>query len=245
MVRIFSDRCSLARAAAGHIVTVGRRSIVERDRFDLVLSGGKTPKETYKTLAEQLLGDRTFWEKTHIYWGDERYVPSGDARSNYFVARNLLMDPLNIPPDNIHPIPVDVMEPMRAAELYEKRLPEFPDLLMLGVGEDGHTASLFPDSPALDETERGVVVTEAPAEPKLRISVTPPVIAAAREVMVLVTGGNKAEALGRAFASDGDFHETPARLARDAAWFVDAAAAEQIVERGTIDFLLDGVGSET
>ncbi len=252
MIRIFSDHCSAARAAAEHIVAVGRRCVAERGRFDWVLSGGKTPEETYRTLAEKLHDDCNFWKRTHIYWGDERCVPSHHPQSNYSMAKRSLLDLAGVAPDHIHPILTDAADPLRVAEQYEKVLPESPDLLMLGVGEDGHTASLFPHSPALDEAERRVVVVEAwfavaqrrrrTVEPRLRISVTPPVLAAAREVVVLVVGSNKAAALARVFAADGDFHETPARLVRDATWFADRDAAQQIIGMDVTEVYQEDVG---
>ena len=226
----------------GYIAAVARRCVAERGSFRWVLSGGRTPEETYRALAEKLHCSRELWGKTHVFWGDERCVPCDHPQSNYLMAKRRLLDFVDIPPQQIHRIPADAPDLRRAVEQYERILPIVPDLIMLGLGEDGHTASLFPHSPALEESERRLALIEAPVEPRARITVTPPVLAAAREVLVLVAGSGKAAALARVFAAEGDYHETPARLVRDAAWFVDKDAAVQIVEMDAAAILEERMG---
>jgi 6-phosphogluconolactonase len=227
MIYTFDDSESLAQYAANEIAKSAQLSMAERGRFDLVLAGGKTPNRTYEILAEAGSGSR-LWENTHFSWADERCVPPDDVESNYHSARLCLLDPLKIPPGHIHRIPAEDADPSEAAERYGTIFPQRPDLLLLGMGDDGHTASLFPGSPALDETRRRFVVSQAPVEPRLRITATPPTIAAARTILVLVCGKNKADAVRRVFSREGDIHETPARLVRGAIWLVDKSAAKEL-----------------
>jgi len=228
MILTFPDLESLSQAAARHIVLTGQRSIDDRGVFELALSGGNTPNRTYELLGETA-GQRDLWENTHFYWGDERCVPPDHPQSNYGAARRVLLDALRVPPENIHRIRAEDPNRHRAAEEYAAIFPAQPDLLLLGMGGDGHTASLFPGSPALDETDERFVATESPKEPRLRITITPPAIAAAQMIMVLVSGGDKADALRRVFAPRGDAHETPARLVRDAVWLIGGEAAKGFV----------------
>jgi len=221
---VLPDYEQLSQAAARNIVLIGQRGVVEHGTFELVLAGGKTPVRAYQLLAERSGDNRTLWDNTHVFWGDERCVPPDHVESNYGIARRWLLDPLQIPTSQIHRIPADGPDPHEAAEQYESVFPLRPGLLLLGMGADGHTASLFPGSPALDETTKRFVAVEAPVEPRLRITITPPAIAAAREVMVLTFGANKAAALRRVFSPEGDVRETPARLVRDAVWLVDSGA---------------------
>ncbi len=230
MVRIFSGYEGFSRAAAEYIVQAGQQSIAGRRRFDLVLSGGSTPRGTYEKLVEMTRSQPGFWESTHIYWGDERCVPNDHEQSNYHGAALSLLDLVQVPPDQIHSIIADDTDFAAAAERYDGEFPSRPDLLLLGVGADGHTASLFPGSPALQESKNRFALVEAPVEPKLRITLTPPVIAAARNILVLTSGANKAAAVRRAFAERGTIRETPARLLRTALWYIDTDAGEQLPE---------------
>jgi len=232
MISTFSDHETLSQAAARQILMMGQRCLVERQRYDLVLAGGKTPNRTYEILAATGCANRNLWENTHIYWGDERCVAPDHAESNYHSARVHLLDTLEIAPDHVHRIPADDPNLHQAAERYGNVFPLQPDLLLLGIGDDGHTASLFPGSPALAETARRFVVAQVPVEPRLRITITPPAIAQARTILVLASGSNKADALRRVFANESNIHETPARLVRDALWLVDRDAATGIADVG-------------
>jgi 6-phosphogluconolactonase len=228
MLRTFSDTGTLHRAAAYHILSLAWEALGDRETFSLVLSGGQTPLGTYRELL-QIEGDwDEVWDRLHFYWGDERYVPHDDPRSNYRGAQRALLRYLPIGPEQVHPVPTDLDDPDEAARSYEKEMPARPDLMLAGLGEDGHTLSLFPGSPALAEESRRVVAVEAPAEPPTRITCTPPVVQNARNVLVLAHGEEKAEAVGKVLAPEGDINETPGRLLRDAEWFVDREATGRL-----------------
>lgn len=231
MIRIFPDYEALSRAAAEHVVRVGREALMQRGMFHLALSGGSTPGGAYGILAEELRADPRLRRATHFYWGDERCVPAEHPQSNYAMARGCLLDRLEILPGQVHPIQADDPDPQGAAERYAASFPARVDLLLLGMGEDGHTASLFPGSRGLAKGNPRFVFVEAPVEPRGRITITPSGIAAARGVLVLVCGANKAEALRRVFAPEGDVQQSPARLVREARWFVDRGAAALLEPR--------------
>jgi len=229
MIRIFADHESLSFAAAEYVASQAEEAIRSRGRFTWLLAGGRTPEAMYRILAGTPFRDRGFWRGTHIFWGDERCVPPDDGQSNYFLAKRCFLDHVAIPPEQIHRIEAEAPERDAAAEAYEALLPARPDLLLLGMGADGHTASLFPYAAALDESERRVVPAEAPVEPKLRITITPAVFGQCRRILVLASGPAKAQALQRVFCEEGDVRRTPARLVRDAEWFVDRAATKGLV----------------
>ena len=234
MIKLFSNHLELSRAAATYVYLLGKRSVARRGRFDLLLAGGRTPCEIYRLLSDRARHGRSLWRNTHIYWSDERAVGAKHPDSNYGMAREWLLDRLELRPEQVHRIGVDGPDLAAAAEQYEQVLPERADLLLLGVGADGHTASLFPGSPAIKEQKRRVMAVEAPVEPRLRITVTPAVIAVARNVVVAVSGSGKAAALRRVFDKQGDVTHTPARLARRGTWFVDHAAARELMAMGLV-----------
>ncbi|MFA5865506.1 MAG: 6-phosphogluconolactonase [Phycisphaerae bacterium] len=230
MIRIFHEYEELCRTAAEYIVTIGKRCIGKQGTFDLVLSGGKTPAECYRILAGRHQHEQKLWSNTHVYWSDERCVPPTDPESNYYMAKTTLLDFVNIPPEQIHRIPGESPDPQAAANQYDAKFPLSVDLLLLGIGQEGHTASIFPFSPVITETKRHVVYVEAPVKPQKRITITPLVIANAVEVLVLVSGENKAHAMEQVFTEFGNVQETPARLIRKAVWFVDKPAAKRIAK---------------
>lgn len=231
-VRRFPDEAALTRAALDLVSRAAREAVATRGRFLLALSGGTTPLPLYAAMAAQGLGAP--WERTVFCFGDERLVPMGDPRSNFGAVAPLLFTRAPIPVGNIHPMPVEVRPPGRAAavaaeelreifDLAPGQLPRF-DLLLLGLGPDGHMASLFPHSPALAETERLVVDVPAPdtVEPKVpRLTVTVPVINAARQVLFLVSAKGKEQALAGALSGPPD-PALPASLARPegGAWWL-------------------------
>jgi len=177
----------------------------------------------------------------HIFWGDERYVPLDDLRNNYRMARETLLDAVPCPTANVHPMPTDLPDPEAAAQEYEKTLrsyfptawPHF-DLVLLGLGDEGHTASLFPESPALVERRRWVVAVKAPSEPPLRLTLTLPALTQAANVYFLVTGSNKSQALHHVLTETPDLKNYPAagvRLAPGTViWWVDREAAALVRE---------------
>jgi len=235
MIRIFNEYESLSQSAAEYIVTIGKQCVEKRGKFELVLSGGKTPEECYKILGSRYAHDRNLWEQTHVYWADERCVPSDSAQSNYRLAKTSFLDYVPIPSSQIHRIMGESPDPRAAADEYDELFPLSPDMLILGIGFDGHTASIFPYSPAITETKRHVMYVETSAEPQKRITITPRVIANSMEVLVLVSGEEKAEALQQVFGDTGDVRKTPALLIRKSLWFVDKAAAEKITKSILVD----------
>ncbi len=232
MMRVFDEAGQLSDAATAFIASCAEQAVKERGEFHWLLCGGSTPRRIYRLLAGNPYGGRTFWWRTHFYWGDERCVPPTDPRSNYYLARESLLDLIGTPDSQIHRMPADVPDKEAAGAVCEAILPAKADLVLLGMGEEGHTASIFPHSPVIDETRRQVMHVVAPeyAVPRDRLTVTPPVLRAARQVLVLAEGEKKAEALEKVFRPGGDVHETPARLVRDAVWFVDRAAARLVLK---------------
>jgi 6-phosphogluconolactonase len=194
----------------------------------LALAGGSTPRRAYELAAER----RPDWSRAEVWWGDERCVPPDDERSNYRMTREALLDRLLVPPRNVHRIRGE-LAPEKAADEYARELGDRSlDLVLLGLGPDGHTASLFPRSPALSESERTVLAVEAGLEPFVpRVTLTLPALERARIILFLVAGSDKANAVARAFGAAEPDAGTPASLVRSAnggtlAILDEAAAAE-------------------
>lgn len=194
-VMICSGPGELARRGASAIAgaIIRKRS----GQISVALSGGSTPKPVYQRLAAGYR-DAIPWQRVLLFWGDERFVPHDSPHSNYRMAEEAMIDPLSLPAANIHPVPTDLPDPADAARQYELTLRrelggDSPalDLLLLGLGDDGHTASLFPGSPALQELAHDTAVAQAPAEPRTRITLTLPMIGRAREIIFLVSGRGK------------------------------------------------------
>lgn len=191
----------LSRQIADAMVAIVDDAVRRRGRCTVALSGGNTPRTLYGLLASEF-SERIPWTHVQIFWGDERYVPADHADSNYRMARETLLDHVSCPASNIHAMPTHIAPPESAAAAYDETLrvhfgddpPRF-DLVLLGLGQDGHTASLFPKSDALEERARWVVATRAPVEPAIRLTLTMPVLNQAANLFVLVAGSDKAEAL--------------------------------------------------
>ncbi len=215
-IHIVEEPARLAGGWLAHFASEGAR---------IALSGGGTAGAAYDAAAELL----PEWSDAHVWFGDERVVPPDDERSNYRLARERLLDRLRVPPQ-VHRVQGE-LGARAAAELYDRELDGVAlDLALNGIGADGHTASLFPAAPALDERERRAVAAEAGLEPFVeRVTLTPPVFAATRLLVYLVTGESKAEAVRRAFAEEPS-PETPASLIRgvETIAIVDSAAAAQL-----------------
>jgi 6-phosphogluconolactonase len=193
------------------------RKVVEaRGRCTVALAGGSTPRALYAAM------EALPWGLLEFFFGDERAVPPGDSESNYRMAKEALFG--NHPESRVHRMEADRPDLDRAAEEYSRLLPDAIDVLLLGMGPDGHTASLFPGSTALDERERKIVAVVGPKPPPRRLTITPPVIEAAHEIFVLVRGADKAAALKRAREGAWNPKEIPAQLARRGTWIVDRAA---------------------
>lgn len=196
----------------------------ERGTASLCLAGGQTPKLGYETLAQATGID---WSGVSVYFGDERCVPPDHPDSNYRLARLALLDRVNILPESVHRIRAESSNSDDAAADYARKLPDLFDVLVLGVGEDGHTASLFPGSLAVRETERKVLPVLGPKPPFERITLTPPALAG-RVVLVVAVGAAKSNAVSQALEGDLDWDRCPAQLARDAVWILDHAAGKQL-----------------
>lgn len=228
---VVPDARALARRAAERIVELARAAVRERGRCSVGLAGGTTPRASYEVLATSALAAALPWPAISWYFGDERAVAPDHPESNYGAARESLFAGRPEALERVFRMRADEADLDAAAREYGERLPEPLDLLLLGIGEDGHTASLFPGSPALAEREARVVVVTGPKPPNPRLTVTPPVIEAARELVVLVSGAGKAEALARALEGVLDPSAVPAQLARRGTWLVDDAAAARLRER--------------
>jgi len=189
----FASDEQVAETATRRLLAAAEHAIAERGRFQLVLAGGRTPLAVYRLLVEQPAD----WASWHLFFGDERCLPADDPERNSLAAREVWLDRVPIPPDNIHPIRAELgAEPAAAhyAELIRDRLPW--DLVLLGLGEDGHTASLFPGHPIPDES-LVIPVHDAPKPPPERVSLTPQALGSSRAILILVTGRGKREALAR------------------------------------------------
>jgi 6-phosphogluconolactonase len=210
-----------ARVIAEHVSA----SVHARGRCALALTGGDTPRPVYTQLVEMPWAGRIPWPQVDIFFGDERAVPPDDPASNYRMARETLLDHVPVPPSHIHRMEAERSDRDNAAAEYAALLPQQLDVLLLGMGEDGHTASLFPGSPVLHEASQRVVAITGPKAPIERLTITPPVMIAATVVIVLVAGAAKAPVLARVFEGPVDTDQFPAQLALSRIWIVDDAAA--------------------
>jgi 6-phosphogluconolactonase len=223
-LRILSPR-ALPTALASFLAAILRHTAQQQGRTSFALAGGTTPQTTYAALAGPPLRAIVPWHVIDVFFGDERAVPPDHPHSNYHMAMKALIEPLGLPAGHVHRMHADDADLAAAARAYDAILPDRLDLLLLGIGDDGHTASLFPGSPARSEQGRRVVPARAPHPPFDRLTITPPVIAAAHHVVVLAAGAGKADAVRRALADDADPVLVPAALARHGTWFLDTAAA--------------------
>ncbi len=227
--RLVIERTSrLWDAAAEWIATAVAADVAVQGRCAVALAGGTTPRGVYERLARDPLATRTPWPDVDLYFGDERAVPPTDRESNYGMVASTLLEHVTVPAGQVHRMEAERADRDAAARDYERTLPEELDLLLLGMGADGHTASLFPGSSSLDERARRVLPVTGPSAPTERLTITPPVIAAARRVAVLVAGAGKAPILARVLRGPVKPHELPAQLALRGVWFVDREAAAQI-----------------
>jgi 6-phosphogluconolactonase len=232
---IVPDLEGLARAAAKHVRAAAARAIARRGRFRLALAGGSTPRVLYRALAADAGG--IDWRRTDFFFGDERAVPPDHAASNYHMVRETLLEPAGIPAANVHRLRGDDADLDATARAYEETLkagaaPPWLDLALLGLGPDGHTASLFPRAPGLHERERLAIAAEAGLEPFVpRVTMTPPMLANADCVLFLITGEAKADAVRQGFEEPpSDATPTSRIRSRDGQTIVvlDAAAASKL-----------------
>lgn len=245
-IRIYRDSRTLAAAAAELFIAVGAEDVSRQGYFNVALAGGSTPRETYELLSEDSRAGRVNWLKTYVFWGDERCVPPDHPESNYRMAQRSLLDHVPVPAEQIYRMQGEI-SPQIASDIYERLLrvhfasleaeengSHTFDLVLLGLGNDGHTASLFPGSEALDVQDRWVAANYAAGLDSWRLTLTRPCINAARQVVFLVSGGRKAEILKQVIAPHeervaSDLHGLPAAAIQPQAgklvWLVDEAAA--------------------
>ena len=234
----FADPAALAATAAEHVLA---RTAANRGRVAICLTGGSSPKRLYQLLATESYRNRLPWHRVHWFIGDERFVPADDPLHNMSMARAAFLNRC-APPQNIHPIPTTTADPASGAALYERELRSFYgadvldnvrplfDLVLMGVGPDGHTASLFPGDLALDETARWVVgVPKANVAPFVpRVTLTLPTLASCREMLFEVAGTDKRAILTRVFAGE-NLPANRARSTGETVWLVDRAAMPENV----------------
>jgi 6-phosphogluconolactonase len=242
---VYPDHERLIRGAAAFLAGAAARSIAARGRFTLALSGGHTPRPLYARLAAPDYRDRIDWSKVHIFFGDERCVPPDDPQSNYRMVRETLLEQVPLPAGNIHRLRGEEA-PEQAAADYARVLqkafggdaatggppPEGFDLILLGLGDNGHTASLFPGLEAVRERVRWVMAQYVEAVGRWRLTLTPVVINAAHRVAFLVSGANKAAILGRVLEGPYQPEVLPSQIIQpthgELHWLLDAAAAAQL-----------------
>jgi 6-phosphogluconolactonase len=242
-LRQFADPEELSEAAAGEFCRIACQAIAERRRCVVVLTGGSTPRRLYELLTTDRYRHRVAWDRVEFFWGDERAVPPDDRDSNFRMADDVLLEPLAIPSAHIHRIEGERNDLNAAALAYEREiarvfgvLPDGPppafDLVLLGMGADGHTASLFPGTDVSAESPRWVVPQYAPAIVANRVTMTPRLLNAARHVMFLVAGTEKADALALVLEGARDPQRLPAQMIEPTSgvvvWFVDRGAAARL-----------------
>jgi 6-phosphogluconolactonase len=220
---VVSDTPAAMAAAAARAIAAGIREAVQaRGSCSVCLAGGGTPRPIYELLrAEADLP----WGEVDIYYGDERCVPPDDPDSNHRMASESLLEGL---PARVHRMEAESTDRQAAADRYAADLPQNLDVLILGMGGDGHTASLFPGQDATEEREQKVVVVEGPKPPPWRLTITAPVIEAARQTVVLVTGAGKAGMVARVLRGPLSVRDLPIQLARGGTWYLDQAAAAEL-----------------
>ena len=234
MIRVFDTPAQLAKQAAEQIINIARQSVIERGSFTIALSGGGTPRETYRLLAEENPYHITFpWQETHFFWGDERPVPPDHPDSCYLMAHRAMLSKVLVSEGNVHRIKAELSPEVAAAEyeaelracdaLVKEELPRF-DLILLGFGSEGHTASLFPGTKALAEKDQWVIPNWVGKLYSMRITLTAPVINQSAHVLFLVTGREKALALKGTLEGLYEPEQMPAQL---------------IQPRGTLTYFLD------
>jgi 6-phosphogluconolactonase len=232
-MHVYRDPAALARALSDFIVATASLAMAERGAFRIALSGGHTPQATYELLGREPLREEISWSDTLIYFGDERCVPPTDVQSNYRMVQRALLEHVPIPPANVHRIPGEI-DPGLAANEYASILradfgnvPQF-DLMLLGLGKDGHTASLFPGTPPDTDDEALVRAVYAQTDLMWRVTMTPKVINASRSVAFAVQGADKAQILAEVYEGPRDPVKYPAQIVHPSGrltWFVDELAA--------------------
>ena len=238
MIRIYNDLEALSQAAAELFAVQSRQASLICGRFSVALSGGETPRRMYEILASEPFRERIHWDEVHIFWSDERCVAADDPRNNALMAHLSFLDRVPIPPENVHPISCS-SDPQQAALDYESELKHFfstsnPNfhLVLLGLGSNGHIASLFPHTEVLNETKRWVSAVYVEELGMSRVTFTAPFINQASQVIFLVSGADKAQVLEDVLEGSYQPNELPAQLIRPDGkhpiWLVDKAASHKL-----------------
>jgi 6-phosphogluconolactonase len=239
-LNIFNTEEEVLDALAAHFVSIANESISARGKFSVALSGGNSPKKLYELLASDY-HDQVDWEKVYFFFGDERNVPQTDKDSNYLMAKNALFIPLMIDSDHVFPVDTS-LSPAEAAAKYEEEIEQFFDedemsfdLVLLGLGDNSHTASLFPHTPVLHDRTPGVKDVFLPDQQVYRITLNAPMINEARHIAFLVYGEGKAIAVHHVLEDGEDIEEFPAQLIEpifgEIQWFLDEAAASMLADK--------------
>lgn len=239
-IATYPDSDILSRQAAQYTVRLANESIVTHGRFIIALSGGSTPKKIYKLLVSEPYRSQVEWTLVEVFWGDERCVPPDNAESNFRMAQEELLSKLPIPASQIHRMPAEQADHEAASQAYAVEIqrtfgtdgvPSF-DLIQLGMGPEGHTASLFPHQAALHEQRRLVMPVTTPKPPPERLTFTPPLLNAARHVLFMVTGAEKADAVRAVLEGEYQPDEYPAQVVRpthgEVTWMLDTGAAGKL-----------------
>jgi 6-phosphogluconolactonase len=239
-IAIYPDIDTLSHDATQHIVRIANESIATYGHFTMALSGGTTPRKTYELLGSEPYSRQINWTLVHIFWGDERSVPPESPDSNYRMAHEILLSKIPVPAVQVHRMLANEPDRDVASQEYVEDMqrvfatddiPSF-DLIQLGMGPEGHTASLFPHQEALHEERRLVMPVSVPKPPPDRLTFTPPLLNAARNILFLVTGSDKADALHAVLEGPYQPDEYPTQIVRppngEVVWMVDTAAAQNI-----------------
>ncbi len=240
-IHIALDTATLSALAAEQVVSAARQAVAAQGCFFIALSGGQTPRPLYETLAQPAFANRIDWPRTQVFWSDERCVPPDRADSNYKLARDILLSQVPVPGAQIHRMPGELPEATQAARDYAglllKLLPRNPrgvpvfDLILLGLGRDGHIASLFPGTQVLQERAQFVAAVHVEKFNTWRLTLTLPVLAAARRLLLLVAGSDKAAVVCSLLYGTEAASAFPLRLLKPEGridWYLDAAAANKV-----------------
>jgi 6-phosphogluconolactonase len=240
MIKIYENVEALSVAVAELFLEKACLAVAERGRFIVSLAGGQTPRNIYEILGKPPYSTNIPWQKVHVFWGDERYVMLDDIRSNQLMGRKAFLDHVPIPQEQIHPI-LCKSSPQQAAQEYEQVIastflqekPQF-DFIFLGLGSDGHTASLFPNTPILNETDHWVGHVYLPEQDSHRVTLTAPLINQGKTIVFLVTGDNKAEIVHEVLEGPLDSQRLPSQMIApqqgDLYWFMDRGASKLLSE---------------
>lgn len=235
-LHIFHDKAALTQGAADYVLQHAQTAIAQDKRCSLVLAGGSTPRPVYELLASPPYASRIDWSAVHVFFGDERTVPPNHVDSNYRMARESLLDHLPIPAAHVYRLRGEI-NPHQAALEYDQALRQFfglnpPtfDVVLLGMGDDGHTASLFPHTAALDETVHWVVANNVPQHDTWRLTLTPPILNQAAHVAFIISGLKKAARLQEVINGAHNPRNLPSQLIAATDWLLDQDAASKLEE---------------